>query len=60
MRNPILEPIVEENSNLSEEAIFQVYNQHYVKKNYLNYQSLQGHRLHIKDVFYFLFLLLLL
>ena len=32
MKNPILEPIIEENSNLSEEAVFQVYNDNYVRK----------------------------
>lgn len=32
MQNPILEPIVEENSNSSSEAAFQVYNEHYIKK----------------------------
>lgn len=42
MKNPLLEPIIEENSNLSEEAVFQVYNENYVKKKMSELSISQG------------------
>lgn len=42
MRSPLLEPIIEENSNSSSEAAFQVYNENYVKRKLSELSVNQG------------------
>lgn len=42
MRSPLLEPIIEENSNSSSEAAFQVYNENYIKRKLSELSVNQG------------------
>jgi hypothetical protein len=61
MQNPILEPIFEENSNLSEEAAFQVYNEHYVKKKLSELSIVSGSPFTYKIfVLFFIFIIIII
>tara|TARA_B100000035_G_scaffold241948_1_gene210440 strand:+ start:154 stop:375 length:222 start_codon:yes stop_codon:yes gene_type:complete len=61
MRNPILEPIVEENSNSSSEAAFQVYNENYVKKKLSEISIISGTALTYKGcILFFIFIFIII
>lgn len=61
MRNPILEPIVEENSNSSSEAAFQVYNENYVKIKLSELSIISGTSVTYKGcILFFIFIFIII
>lgn len=60
MRNPLLEPIIEENSNSSSEAAFQVYNENYIKRKLSELSVISGSPFTYKTcILFFIFIIVI-